>query len=624
MKKITIGVVDGSKEKVSIDLASLKQTRLLITADSGGGKTYLMKKIVEEAFGKLSIHIIDPEGEFAPLRELFDFFLIAKGGDTAPDIRFARSQAQTFLKLRASVICDIYELRPNERIAWVKEYVEGLVEAPKDTRHPCLVMIDEAHLFAPEKATVASSLAMADIASRGRKRGLIIVLATQRLSKLSKDVSSELRNRLIGPTFEDVNRERAADTLGITKSGKEAFYEQIRLLDAGHFFALGRAISKKLIVVKVGKIRSKHGEEAEKFMRTPPPARGKIAAMMKKLTELPREQEERDDNLKSLRERIRDLTRDVQTYKHEAQRISIPTGDPKKTKEAVKREAAKIRDEYDRFTLATRKALKVIFNEGAVVVKEMKFMSDQFAIDLRRLADRVDVVIGKGAKKIDVKTPKIAVDQASETGKAVVDMAKAASVHVHATPAVVKSIKEHIGKPGRIVGDLPHNHTISTNGGDASRPKAERAILRSLADIFAIGDPRPSKAKVAFFAGMSGSSSSYTSAIAKLVREGAIKYEGDGLAIGAAERQKIDTTPISRATVDQMISKIFSGSARSILETVRSVYPASMMKSDLAQAVGASPKSSTFTSNLGDLRKAGFIDYDGGGAVKMESWLDLA
>jgi DNA helicase HerA-like ATPase len=57
-----------------------------------------------------------------------------------------------------------------------------------------------------------------DLASRGRKRGLALVGATQRLSKLHKDVAAELLNKIIMRTGLDVDVQRAADELGMARA----------------------------------------------------------------------------------------------------------------------------------------------------------------------------------------------------------------------------------------------------------------------------------------------------------------------------------------------------------------------------------------------------------------------
>src|SRR5437588_2042652 len=292
MSKIVIGEAEG--KNIGFDLDVLMPSRLLIQADSGGGKSWLLRVLLEQIFGKMQAIAIDPEGEFASLREKFPYVLVGKGGETPADPRSASLLAQRLLELKASAICDLYELKSHLRHTWVKNFLDGLVEAPKNLRTPCLVVVDEAHIFCPEKSESEAHGSMIDLCTRGRKRGLCAVFATQRLAMLDKDASSQLQNRLIGPTFEDVNRKRAAEVLGIAKGADEReFFREIQLLDPGNFFALGRAISRERVLVHVGQVQTAHPKAFEKHAAAPPPTPDKIKALLPKLSDLPQQAEEK-------------------------------------------------------------------------------------------------------------------------------------------------------------------------------------------------------------------------------------------------------------------------------------------------------------------------------------------
>jgi len=148
MSKIVIGKC--GVRNVSIDLDVLLRTRLLVQSNSGGGKSWAIRRLCEQAFGKVQIIVIDPEGEFASLREKFGFVLVGQGGETPADTRSAGLLAQRLLEIRASAVCDIYEAfrkSPSQRRAWVAAFLESLVDAPKTLWHPVLVIVDESHKF---------------------------------------------------------------------------------------------------------------------------------------------------------------------------------------------------------------------------------------------------------------------------------------------------------------------------------------------------------------------------------------------------------------------------------------------------------------------------------------------
>src|SRR6266487_1866166 len=201
---------------VSIDLPTLIDTRLLVQANSGGGKSWLLRRLLEQSHGKVQQIVIDLEGEFATLREKYDYVLAGKEGDTPAEPNSAALLAQKLLELNASAIIDLYELHYQERKHFVRLFLESMVKAPKTLWHPCLVVIDEAHKFCPEKETSEASSAVIDLATLGRKRGFCEILATQRISKLNKDVAAECNNKLIGRTGLDMARKRAGEELGFT------------------------------------------------------------------------------------------------------------------------------------------------------------------------------------------------------------------------------------------------------------------------------------------------------------------------------------------------------------------------------------------------------------------------
>jgi hypothetical protein len=93
---------------------------------------------------------------------------------------------------------------------------------------------------------------MTNLMCRGRKRGLAGVIATQRLAKLAKNVAAEASNFLMGRTFLDIDMARAADLLGMERRQAET----IRDLERGHFLALGPAISKRPLAIRIGAVET--------------------------------------------------------------------------------------------------------------------------------------------------------------------------------------------------------------------------------------------------------------------------------------------------------------------------------------------------------------------------------
>ena len=80
---MTLKSIEFAKEidtgnKVKLDLEKLLSSRMFIQADSGGGKSFALRSVVEKSHGIIQQIIIEPEGEFHTLKEKFDFLLIGK------------------------------------------------------------------------------------------------------------------------------------------------------------------------------------------------------------------------------------------------------------------------------------------------------------------------------------------------------------------------------------------------------------------------------------------------------------------------------------------------------------------------------------------------------------------
>src|SRR3990167_4177802 len=181
--KPTIGTTEAGKNLV-IDIPRLLVSRMLIQASSGGGKSWATRRILEQTAGHVQQVVLDIEGEFITLREKFDYIICApQGADAIATPQTATILARRLRETRASAIIGMYEMKMPDRKEFVKLFLEEFVEAPKSMWHPCIVVVDEAHHFVPErgKGESVATAAVNDLITRGRKRGLCGILATQRL-----------------------------------------------------------------------------------------------------------------------------------------------------------------------------------------------------------------------------------------------------------------------------------------------------------------------------------------------------------------------------------------------------------------------------------------------------------
>lgn len=299
---------------VVIDLPKLLETRMLVQANSGGGKSWAIRRLLEQTAGHVQQLVIDPEGEFATLREKHDYVIAAAhDGDALAHPRTAQLLARRLLETGVSAILDIYDLKAHERQAFVRLFLDALVNAPKTLWQPCLVVLDEAHVFCPEAGKAESAASVIDLATRGRKRGFCLIAATQRLAKLHKDTAAELLNKLVGRTGLDVDVKRAADELGMTP--RDAM-ENLRPLSAGEFFAFGPALSLTVKRLKVGAVQTTHPKAGDRTLKAPPKPTAAIVAVLPKLADLPKEAEVEAKSIDDLKRELANTRRELTQAKN--------------------------------------------------------------------------------------------------------------------------------------------------------------------------------------------------------------------------------------------------------------------------------------------------------------------
>jgi hypothetical protein len=312
-----------------MDLSRLVESRLLVQANSGAGKSRALRSLLEETHGRVQQLVLDPEGEFASLREQFDYVLAGRERDVPAEPRSAGLLCRRLLELGASAVIDLYDLRLPDRRRFVRLFLEELMALPRDLWRPLLVVIDEAHVFVPERGEAESTEAVITLCTQGRKRGYAAVLATQRLSKLHKDAAAELLNKLIGRTSLDVDVRRAGDELGLPREERQ----WLKSLRPGEFYCYGPALAVQTGIVKIrtGEVLTSHPEAGRVGGYAAPPAPAAVQALLAQLADLPREAEEEARTVDELQRQLREARRQMQERqpapKTVIQRVEVPVLD---------------------------------------------------------------------------------------------------------------------------------------------------------------------------------------------------------------------------------------------------------------------------------------------------------
>ncbi len=458
--KATDGISKVEGADVRIDIERLIETRLVLTAISGGGKSHAIRRILEQTHGQVQQIVIDPEGEFYTLREKFPYVLAGQNGDCPADPHKADSLALRLLELRVSCIIDLYELNPDGRVLFVKNFIDALLNAPKNLRHPCMVVLDEAHAFAPEKGEgeAASRNSVITLMAQARKRLLCPILATQRLSKLDKNAISEAHNMMIGKSTLDIDVARAMRYLGIGRKDEQL----IRGLHKGHFYTFGPAFSDEVMEVFVGPTVTESPRLGSR-MTAPTAAPAEIQRILAQLAE-PGESEKKLATEKELRAEVSTLRKQLASKAS----IAAPVPSPSKAVSQEKLIAA-----YERGVKAERKRIR---GEIVGTLKLAKREIDDalpLNVEIRCGADRSHTIKNLGSGAVEAINLAIAaVDKALPVQPE----------EIERPPILPRALLDRQApkippRSARSVSQRPP----SANNGNVKLPPGERAVLTACA-----------------------------------------------------------------------------------------------------------------------------------------------
>jgi hypothetical protein len=608
VKSIEIGlrVIEAKDEQIPVgrplklDVDVFLRTRMLVQAASGAGKSHWLRRLCEQLYGAVQIFIIDHEGEFATLRkdDAFDFVIAGEGGDTPLDLRSAGSLANRLLELNASTVFDLSEAfrkHPRDRHTWVKLFLNAMMEAPKRLWHPVVVVVDEAHKFAPEKGESEALDSMIALATDGRKRQFCAVFATQRLGKLSKDAAAELLNVMIGGTVLDLDRKRAADALGVYGPELRPFNDQIKTIERGNFWSLGPAIANERTLVHVGPTATQPPRPGSASAAPPPPT-SRIKAMLPKLEDLPKEAATKAQTEADLQKRIRALEQELR----QASKVQPATAQPA----AVR---SKITIDY------LRQAIEPI-----MAMADARWSPEL----LDRFRNRLVAVINEPQK-----TPKINWKPALREAAGVLNRSAGSDPKQPSSSiADIAGSRKAVTRAHPVPSSRPKADIAASNGelgDDLSKPQIK--ILRSLTELEQVGQVKPTRAAVAFWSAQSVTSSAFEKNLSRLRTEGYVQYPDQGhVALDDLGRHVMPAVePPSTEDVYRRGLSILSAPQQKLFQQIYEAYPEELSRPELAERAEVQFTSSAFEKNVSALRTAGLIDYPSPRVVKASAWLFL-
>ncbi len=238
-------LIGKSEDKdVLIDAQDLVTGRTCVIGQSGSGKSYLVAVLCEKLLeNNISFCIVDTEGEYFSLKEKYDVLWVGgKSSDVDIEATDLLDLARKVVESNVPVIFDVSDVL--EERDYVSRFSKALYDICTHLRTPYLLIVEEADKFVPQSKNSLKEIE--EISKRGRKRGLGLLVATQRPSLVNKNVLSQCGNQFIGKLTTE-NDLSAVDLFFVDR--KEL--ELLPKLKVGEFFMMGNLSQEKTKIKSV-------------------------------------------------------------------------------------------------------------------------------------------------------------------------------------------------------------------------------------------------------------------------------------------------------------------------------------------------------------------------------------
>ena len=181
-------------ETVDLDIDAFVGRSVAVLGITGSGKTNTAAVLIEELLsGGLPLTIVDIEGEYYGLKQKFDLLIAGRSEHAELEVtpENAGVLATASVTRGLSVILDLSDYAQAEMYAFLVEYFTTLWEVASKLKKPYEIVLEEAHEFLPQGVGTPLKQILTRIALRGRKRGLGMILMSQRSAKVEKDVLTQ-------------------------------------------------------------------------------------------------------------------------------------------------------------------------------------------------------------------------------------------------------------------------------------------------------------------------------------------------------------------------------------------------------------------------------------------------
>ncbi|MDX9719147.1 MAG: DUF87 domain-containing protein [Myxococcota bacterium] len=253
---LNLGEYDG--EALLVPAPAVLTGRSAVIGMSGSGKSHLLGVLCEElCAANLSFVVLDPEGEYQSLKEKYEVVWASRrtGADVKLKVDACKGLAQAVAEKGGRLILDTSD--SDDELAIASAFLSQLYEVASEVKRPLAVIVEEADRFVPQSSGNGVP-ELLEISRRGRKRGIGLLIATQRPAMVDKNVLSQCANQLVGKL-------RSQNDLAAVK----LFFENnerlrsLAELERGQFYAMGDFVKSSKLFMARGRHTTHQGRTPE-------------------------------------------------------------------------------------------------------------------------------------------------------------------------------------------------------------------------------------------------------------------------------------------------------------------------------------------------------------------------
>lgn len=573
---------------------------IAILGKKGRGKTNAAKTIAEKLLdqGK-RILVLDPVSAWYGLRTLADgktkgYPVAVFGGphgDMPINDRIGRELGKVLAAEPLPAIIDMGGMRKAEQHRLVGDLLEELFLRNRD---PLWLFLEEAHHWAPQKPMDGDSNKtlgeVIRIATQARARGIRLISLTQRPARLHKDVLTQLSVLVALGVTSPQDRDAVKDWVegNADRDLAKEVYGSLASLKRGEAWVWApdldilRRVQFPLTRTLDTSATPQHGEK-----RVSPKALADVDLGPVRTALASADAEARANDPATLRKRITELERQL------ASKTVLP-------------------DEK-----ALERARQDGWHEGHGVGSNRGALDGQAAMGarMRTYFERIGDMLGKGG---------------IIAGEAITEIGRVQPIEAPARPAPSRS-RETPGKasvlqkpPSRAKQIPEKRRSIAGSEGDNTISRPQQRILDAVAWWAALGDPAPTRVKVAFVSGYKPNTGTFNTYLSALNTAGLIEYPAQGRvklsADGEAAAEHLGASPTVEELHDR-VRQILSGPQIAMLDVLLDNHPAGLSRDELARATNYQPNTGTFNTYVSSLSSLEIAEYPQRGTVKAADWL---